>query len=190
MPPKVKVTREQIIEAAVELVRKSGADAINSRAVAKILGVSTQPIFSNYSSTDNLREDVRAYAADLSDKYIIEDMSSGVYPAYKAIGMGYIRFAQEEKELFKLLFMCDRSQMKPTDDTQEMEKSIDIVQENLGLDRDSAKMLHVEMWIFVHGIATMFATRYLEMDTETVSSMLTDIYNGLISRYKGGNGNE
>lgn len=190
MPPKVKVTKEQIVLAAVELVRKSGADAINARAVAKILGVSTQPIFSNYSSTDNLREDVRAYAADLSDKLIIEDMQRGIYPVYKAIGMGYIRFAREEKELFKLLFMCDRSKMKPTDDTWEMAECIDIVQKNLGLDKEQAKRLHVEMWIFVHGIATMFATGYLELDTETVSSMLTDIYNGLIIRYKGEKGNE
>ena len=38
MPPKVKVTREQIVQAALALVRESGAQALNARAVANRLG--------------------------------------------------------------------------------------------------------------------------------------------------------
>ena len=38
MPPKVKVTKKDITDAAVELVRASGAGAINSRAIAARLG--------------------------------------------------------------------------------------------------------------------------------------------------------
>ena len=36
-------------------------------------------------------------------------MSTGKYLPYKANGMVYIRFAREEKELFKLLFMYDHN---------------------------------------------------------------------------------
>ena len=36
-------------------------------------------------------------------------MSAGQYPPYKASGMAYIRFAREQRELFKLLFMRDRT---------------------------------------------------------------------------------
>ena len=36
MPPRVKVTKEDIVKAAVDIVRKSGAPAINARTVASV----------------------------------------------------------------------------------------------------------------------------------------------------------
>lgn len=41
MPPRVKVTKEDIVKAAVDIVRKSGAQAINARTVASVLNCST-----------------------------------------------------------------------------------------------------------------------------------------------------
>ena len=58
MPPKVKVTREEIIAAALELLRQKGMEAVNARAVASVLGCSTQPIFSNYSSMAALQQEI------------------------------------------------------------------------------------------------------------------------------------
>ena len=52
MPPKVKITKKEIIGAGVELIRKEGAGAINARNIASALGCSTQPIFSNFSTMD------------------------------------------------------------------------------------------------------------------------------------------
>lgn len=39
------------------------------------------------------------------------------------------------------------------------------------------------MWIFVHGIATMIATDYLEISDDDISFMLTDMYQGLLKRF-------
>ena len=55
MPPKVKVTKEEIIRAAVEIVRRDGHQALNARTVAAALNCSTQPVFSNFSGMDALR---------------------------------------------------------------------------------------------------------------------------------------
>ena len=55
MPPKVKITKEEIINTAVNIVRNSGAPAINARTIAAILNCSTQPIFSNFATMDELR---------------------------------------------------------------------------------------------------------------------------------------
>ena len=38
MPPKIRVTKDDIVNAAVELVRQGGAEAINARAIAVRLG--------------------------------------------------------------------------------------------------------------------------------------------------------
>jgi len=46
-----------------------------------------------------------------------------------------------------------------------------------------AKLFHLEMWAFVHGIAAMMATGFLDLDRELVSRMLTDAYQGLRLRF-------
>ena len=55
MPPKIKVTKDDIISAAVEIIRSKGAQAINARAVAAELNCSTQPVYSNFATIDELR---------------------------------------------------------------------------------------------------------------------------------------
>ncbi len=185
MPPKVKVTREDIVDAALDIIRESGEDALNARAVASKLGVSTQPIFSNYESMDMLKKDAVAAANDLYNSYLRRDMNSGKFPAYKASGMAYIRFAREEKELFKLLFMRDRSAEDTSWNRDEIGPIIEIIQKNTGLGEQEAYMFHLEMWVFVHGIAVMTATSYLELEQDVISQMLTDAYMGMKTRYCG-----
>lgn len=185
MPPKIKVTKEEIMNAAVDIVRREGAQALNARNIAAALDCSTQPVFSNFATMDLLRMAVVQKADGLCRDYMQREMESGQYPAYKANGMAYIRFAKEEKELFKLLYMRDRSgELIPenTELTGSMEK---IVQENTGLAGNDVKLFHLEMWAYVHGIATMFATGFLDLEWQLVSQMLTDAYQGLRKRHMG-----
>lgn len=183
MAPKVKTTREDIIKTAVEMVKTTGADVLGARAVARVLGCSTQPIFSNFETMDELRLAVVEEADRLCREYMKREMESGKYPPYKATGMAYIRFAKEEKELFKLLYMRDRANEK-IPETTEFENEIEaMVQGNTGLSGQDVKLFHLEMWAYVHGIATMFATRFLDLDWELVSKMLTDSYQGLKKQY-------
>ena len=58
MPPRVKITKEDIIKTALELVRVGGEGAINARSIAGALGSSTQPIFSNFSSMEELEKEI------------------------------------------------------------------------------------------------------------------------------------
>lgn len=183
MPPKVKVTRKDIIDAAVDIVRQSGAQALNARAVATTLKCSTQPVFSNFATMDELRLAVVARADELCRDYMQREVASGEFPAYKASGMAYIRFAKEEKELFKLLYMRDRTGEVIPDETDVGNEMEAIVHANTGLDGNDAKLFHLEMWAYVHGIAAMFATGFLDLEWELVSKMLTDSYQGLRKQY-------
>jgi AcrR family transcriptional regulator len=58
MPPKVKITKKDIINTTISLVREGGADAINARGIANALNCSTQPIFSNFDSMEDLERSV------------------------------------------------------------------------------------------------------------------------------------
>lgn len=183
MPPKVKTTKEAIIRKAVDIVRGSGATALNARTIAAALGCSTQPVFSNFVTMEELRLAVMGEADVLCSEFIRREVESGNYPPYKASGMAYIRFAKEEKELFKLLYMRDRAGENVSEEGEVNRQMESIVHVGTGLDGDTAKLFHLEMWAYVHGIATMFATGFLDLDWELVSRMLTDAYQGLRKQY-------
>ncbi|MBE6963598.1 MAG: WHG domain-containing protein [Ruminococcaceae bacterium] len=183
MPPKVKITKEDIVNAAVDIVRKDGAQAINARTVAAALHCSTQPVFSNFATMDDLRLAVVEKADVLCQEYMLREVENGDFPVYKANGMAYIRFAKEEKELFKLLYMRDRSSEAIPERSDINDQMESMVQANTGLDLAETKLFHLEMWACVHGIATMFATGFFDLDSELVSKMLTDSYQGLRKQY-------
>ena len=183
MPPKVKVTKEDIVLAAMEIVRREGVAAINARTIAAQLGCSTQPIFSNFAKREELKAAVIAQAEALCNQYLQTEVESGKYPVYKASGMAYIRFAKEESALFRLLFMRDRGGETEGGADHLFTRMVTVVQGNTGLNFTDAQVFHLEMWAYVHGIATMMATGFFLPDWELVSRMLSDAYLGMRKHY-------
>lgn len=182
MPPKCRFTREEIIQAALDLTAEKGVGALTARGLAQRLGSSAKPIFGLFANMEEVQQEVVKAANLRYQEYLRQDMSAGRYPPYKASGMAYIRFAREQKELFKLLFMRDRThEEKAAGD--ELEALLGLIQKNMGLSQDDAYRFHLEMWIYVHGIATMIATAYLEWDMDFISAALTDAYQGLRLRF-------
>ena len=183
MPPKCKFTRDEIISAVLNITRRNGYDSVTARSVAAELGSSPKVIFSAFESMDELHKETIAAADMLYMQYIAEDIASGKFPPYKASGMAYIRFAKEETELFKLRFMRDRSHEAYTDETAAIEPIIVMIQQTLGLSREMALEMHLQMWIYVHGIASMIATNYLNFDMAEVSRLISESYYGLQAQY-------
>ena len=113
-------------------------------------------------------------------------MKAGKYPPYKASGMAYIGFARQQPELFRVLFMRDRTGEPPQQEDEFTKRIIAMVMEKAGLNEAAARMLHLEMWIFVHGVASMLVTGYLNLEEEMISAALTDLYFGQLQRQKEG----
>ena len=177
------IRKEDIITASMEIVRKNGPEALNARAVAKALGCSTQPLFSNFRNMQDLMDSVIRRSLDIYNDFIRQEFGRGQgYPPYKTHGMGYIRFAMEESNLFKLLFMRDRHNEVSPAEERTFYEVIPMIMKALDLTEKEAELFHMEMWTFVHGIAAMAATSYCRWDMEQASRALTDIYQGLILR--------
>ena len=185
MPPKPKVTKYSVAAAALSLVRSEGVSSLNARRLANALGCSTQPIFSNFTSMDEIRAAVIDAANSIYEEYLARESERDDVPPYKAAGLGFVRFAAEERELFKLLFMRDRRGEEIGDGREEIRPMTDMIRRQTGVGEDEAYLFHVEMWVFVHGISTMIATGYLEWDEQSVGRMLTDVYQGLVRRFGG-----
>lgn len=183
MSAKKQVTRQNIIDAAYELVRKSGMPALNARSLAKSLGCSTRPIYISFTSMEELKKEVVKLITLTYQTYLKNEVDRHIYPEYKAYGMGYIRFAREESQLFSYLFMRNRLNQKEYDGG-DITGVLSSLSSATGLGGDLAERFHLECWMFVHGIATMFATGYLNLDEQTVSTLISDMFLGLKERYK------
>lgn len=174
MPPKIKFDRNAVVEAAFTIARRGGLDAVNARAVAAELGCSTQPLFREFESMEEIKLAVVLRALAVYRDYLALAPSLSDKP-YKGAGLAYIKLAREEPELFRLLFMCNREKTslseQPGDDT--LNGVIDLLVEKTGYSRDKATEFHRHIWFYVHGLATMLATRYLSISDEELNRLLT-----------------
>ena len=178
MPPRAKVTREEIVQGAAALVREKGAAALTAKALAQQLLCSTQPIFWVFGNMENVRAAVREAALARFGEYLREPQERA--SAYLSVGLNYIRFAGEEREFFKLLFMSeDKSDILAAH--EEMPYVLDVIGRTEHISGKDARRVYEEMWMLSHGIATMIATGTARFSEPKVRGMLMDVYRGLVS---------
>lgn len=127
MPPKFKFTKEQIITAALNVTRKNGITGLTARELAAELGSSAKPIFGLFQNMEEVQNEVIAAANTLYQSYIQKGMADSKYSPYKSSGIAYIQFAKEEKELFKLLFMRDRTGERIEENREEIRPILNII---------------------------------------------------------------
>lgn len=180
MPPRTRYTRENLLNAALELVRRDGMDALNARSLAHEMGCSTQPLFREFASMTEIREEVFKRAFEVYVGYINESMTWNM-PKYKSTGMAYILFARREPELFKLIFMHVRpdGSRGNMDDDPTMNYVAETIMRATGFTREQALSFHLRSWIFAHGLATLLVTDYVEFTDEQISALLSDQFNAL-----------
>lgn len=70
MPPKAKFTKEEIIEAAFNIVKTDGFEALTSRALGTHLGSSARPIFTVFKNMDEVQQAVIESAKKLYKEYV------------------------------------------------------------------------------------------------------------------------
>lgn len=187
MPPKAKFTREEIVNAAFEIVRKEGFEALTARALGAALHSSPRPIFTVFRSMEEVQAEVMKKARRLYESY--EDRGMSGENAFKGSGTGYIKFASEEPKLFRLFFMKEQSDVP---DTARVLQSIDgyyekilaAVESEYGFDRATAERVYLHMWLYSHGIAVAIATKICTFTEEQISGMLTDVCSGIIGKIK------
>lgn len=115
MPPKPKFTKEQMIDAAIELICEKGADRLTARELGKQLGSSSCPIFTLFKDMDEVKTEVKKRAVGVFKSYMV--VAEDYTPAYKKRGMQWVKFASENPRLFRLLFMQE-TDARSFDDAQ------------------------------------------------------------------------
>ena len=173
MPPKFKFKREEIVEAAVNLTRRGGVDAVTARGIAGELGVSTQPIFTCFKNMEEAKEEVRIYAEKLCHNYLEKGVEATI--PFFGFGMAYIRFAKEEPELYKMLFINPDKKGESMLETLSGIRLIVInsIEKTYRFNEKESKRLFRDLWLVAHSIATLCVGVICPFPDEEIAKILT-----------------
>lgn len=182
MSKEVKITKDMILEAAFDIVREKGLEEVSNRSIAKRLECSIRPIYYQFNNSDELKKELYNKIEKYFYKYIMDNMIDNI-PYYRQVGVNYIKFAREEKNFFKILFMSKSDYLpegfvsKSEDDFKEISK---LIKMSTKLNDDDIKSFHIKMWMFTHGIATLLATDTVLLTEEQISNLLSSQFQALM----------
>lgn len=187
MPPKLKFTKEEIVSAALDIVRASGIKSLTARGLGARLGISSRPIFTAFQNMEEVQQETQKAAREVYNRYI--DIGLSQIPAFKGVGMQYLRFSKEEPKLFELLFMTENTTtsslegiLPAIDDNSH--RILSSIQQGYGLSRDISLRIYKSMWIYTHGIACLCATKVVSLDENEIDRLLTEVFIGLLMKMK------
>ena len=182
MTKNIKISKDMILEAAFEIVRKDGIEKLSNRELAKKLKCSIRPIYYQFENVEEMQKELYKKIEHYFYKFLLDNMVEGI-PKYKQIGINYIKFAKKEKKLFQTLFMSDMGLApdafvsKDGDDYKEIEKLVKI---STNLKEEDIKDFHTKMWIFCHGIATLVASGTVKLTDNQIEDLLSYEFQALM----------
>lgn len=177
MARKETVTIQRILDTAFIMTREEGFVNVTARKLAAKIGCSTQPIFRVYSGMPELSEAVY----DLSIQYFRDFQMD--YPSQSSIpfvdlGLAYIQFASQEKNIFTLLFLSEQRGKRSLYELLNGEQSL-VAKEIAKAGKagcPSPSELFMKMWIFIHGAACMAITGDYDLTEKETLALLEDSY--------------
>lgn len=183
MPPKAKFTKQQIVEAALQIFRDEGIEKLTSRNLGKKLGSSACPIFTVFSSMEDVEAAMVESAKAIYKGYVEAGLAQEL--PFRGVGEQYIRFAANEPKLFQLLFMSETKEAAPLDCILPLlDESYDKILRSLMIssstDRQTAEKLYRHLWVYTHGIACLCATKTCRFSKQETQRMLTEVFQSLL----------
>lgn len=185
MPPKVKFQKDEIINAAVEITRKNGIDALTARELASKLGVSTRPIFTYFDTMEQLKGEVHNYAKNLYQECIRRGLQEPI--PNLGVGQNLIRFAKEEPEMYKILFLSPIDGAKDSV-MEELKVSQDLVRDSIisiyKMDADTADKYFRDLWLVAYSFTTLIVTGACPYTDDEISALFTEFSISICKAYK------
>ena len=191
MPPKTRITKDMIIQAAVVVARQSGHENINARTVSEQLHCSTQPVMYHFSTIDAIKRAAYAQVDHLHSEFLMT-IPLGQDPAL-GIGLNYIRFAVEEPRLFRFLFQsgyAEENNLLEMVDSKGLAPVLAAIQEGAGLSMEKSRDVFITVALFAHGYASLIANNHLEFDEKLIAEHLERAWNGAVLAAEQGEDNE
>lgn len=160
--------KQSILDAAREIIRKSGLDGLNMRALAQHIGYSPGSLYSYFNNKQDIVESVAAQGYEHLAVYLHSvDESQQFVPYLTEIGLAYLKFALENPDYYIVMFTTVPSPEAIDDIRAEgsvfdtligaMQRGVDagILQPRPDF---TARNMAYAAWAHVHGVAMLRIT--------------------------------
>lgn len=175
MPSSPKIKKEDMLQAALEIIVEKGYAALNIKAVAQRLGCSTAPISWQFGGMDGLREELIPFAEQYVENTYYGLNENGI-AAFEKRGMGTIDLAVDKPNLFCFLYMGDRKQLLSTGFELQIERQDNNLcgemADELGITSRQAADFAMMMVIYTQGMGTLIASGIVKDTKENMFQML------------------
>ena len=151
----VSITKDSILAAALDIVRKGGSGALTARSLSAALGCGANALFTSFGSIQGIRDAVKAEARRLYQLRVGSGFS--LNPPFKGFGMAFLWFAVDEPQLFSLIMDADApvaSFENYIDTCVGFKKEcLTAIQASFGLEEKNAEMLYYQLILVALGLA-------------------------------------
>lgn len=154
--------RTQLIEAARQLVEEKGPEQFSVSEACRVAGVSTAAPYKHFKNKEEMLQEVCLLGMERQRAQMIEEVAPyapGTLDRIVALGRVYVRFAQEEPGVFRLMFGFANE----NDDAEALEElgqgTFNLVQQEVAWCRGSNDINEQDvqraflLWSFVHGLS-------------------------------------
>ena len=175
--PRIKFTKKDIIRATYEIMKNEGIQSISARKIANKLKGSTAPIYANFSTIEELKDEIIRMAEDKLKEYLNRE-----YTERKLLNgaIGFIVFSREEKELFRAIFLDGAKGFQGIfNETMETLLKKEVLMISFPkLSYEEAKMSVRRLWYWAFGYATLICIGSLENETdEKITKKIVEVGN-------------
>lgn len=181
-----KITKDMIVDAALEIFRAEGFDAVTSRRVAFKLGCSTQPIYFEYKNMDELKNDiVKKVVGQLNEIFSSVSNEGKEDPdefVYRSFGLSFLKFVQADPFVFRQIYIVDGKIGRQVDNLR-MSIILDILENKYGYKKETALSIHKMASCSLMGMAVFVSSGYKKISEDEMQKNLGILFASICSVY-------
>lgn len=186
MPPKQRITKEILLEHAFKIAESQGIASVTSRSVAKAVGCSIQPVFTQFPTMEDLRKATFDYACDWMVREILSCANEPDFLLRTVVWI--INFARQKPNLYHLIYLSDSF---PNDNLlnvlmkyKSIEKIIDKMVEKYVLNPEICKDILFRCFLLLMGIGTMICVNHTDFSDIQVIDLISRTADDLVQGAK------
>ncbi len=184
MARRVTISKEVILQAALNMLIRDGYSSINIKTLAKEIGCSTQPIAWHFENMEGLRSALADYTLAYAAGQVVLDGTNEL-AAFESMGRSYVRMAVREPNLFRFLYLGENTKgmvtsFKDIGTGAQGQERIGRIAAYFGITAESVKRYWQNTVIYSHGVATLVATGVIKATEEEMMDMINRAADGFL----------
>lgn len=177
-----KITKNMIVDAALEIFRAEGFEAVTSRRIALRLGCSTQPIYFEYKNMDELKDDIIKKVVEQLDALFGSVAGDSDEFVYRSYGLAFLKFVQTDPFVFRQIYTVDGKIGRQVDDLW-MPKGLDILENKYGYKKETAIAINNMASCSLMGMAVFISSGYRKTSEEEILRSLEILFASVCAVY-------